>query len=344
MQQTSSTSSSRRRNLALSLAFLLGLALLLGAVQFVVFPRHDRDRLWIDYEKLAPGSVDVLFLGTSLIHANINPVVLWQATGIRAYDLSGSEQSLLTTLPYLKEALRTQKPKVVALDLHMFSTKNFPLSENQKRSNLTMMPFGLPKLQAISVATPAPEWPMYLSPLEQFHSRWGELSRADFKVRKWRSDADNFFLGYRNVDKVVPQQATSTRKDVDNALYAENYRVLSDIIETAQGANAQVLLLVGPSSLVHLEDKWVERLKSDVARDYPKVRILETQLRTSEMGVDYRKDYYDELHLNRKGAEKYSRWLGKQLAAQYGLPRQSSRSLDRVWRTELTRYHAVLHK
>lgn len=342
MQQTSSTSSSRRRHLIASIAFLLGLAVLLWAVQFVVLPRHDRDKLWMDYLSLPANSVDVLFLGTSLIHANVNPAVLWDKTGIRTYDLSGSEQSLLTTLPYLKEALKTQRPRLVVMDLHMISNSDLPLSENQKRSNLTMMPLGTAKLGAIGSATPATEWPMYVIPLQQFHSRWAELTREDFRPKKWKSDANNFFLGYRMVEKVVPQQPSSERRDFNEALYARNYRVLSGIIETAQGADAEVLLVVGPSSLVHLQDKWVARLKSDLSRDYPWVRVLETQGRTQEMGVSYSKDYYDKLHLNSKGAEKYSAWLGRLIASQYDLPHVSSRELDGTWRSELARYRRVV--
>ena len=341
MRRTSSTSSSRR-HLAKSIIFLLGLVLLLGAVQFVVFPRHDRDKLWMDYRSLPAGSVDVLFLGTSLIHANVNPAVLWEATGIRAYDLSGSEQSLLTTLPYLKEAVRTQDPKVVVLDLHMLSQGNMPLSENQKRSNLTMMPFGAAKLRAISSATPAPEWAMYVSPLQQFHSRWSELRRRDFNPAKWDSDSESFYLGYRMTTKVVAQKPDTERRALEEAVYARNYTMISEIIQLAQEEDAEVLLVVGPSSRVNLQDKWIARLKPDLARDFPNVRLLETQLRTREMGVGYGKDYYDELHLNSRGAEKYSAWLGRQIATQYDLPRDGSAQLNAAWRTELARYRETL--
>ncbi len=338
MQQTSSTSSSRRRHLLGSVVFLLGLAVLLGAVQFVVLPRHDRDKLWMDYRDLPRNSVDVLFLGTSLVHANINPTVMWEKTGIRAYDLSGSEQSLLTTLPYLKEALKTQRPKVVVMDLHMLSNRDLPLSENQKRSNLTMMPLGIAKFGAIGAATPAAEWPMYLIPIQQFHSRWNELKRKDFRPSKWRKDDGNFYLGYRMGDKVVPQQPSPERRDFNEELYTRNYRVVSDVIDVAENADAEVLLMVGPSSLVHLHDAWIARLQTDLKRDHPEVRVLEAQVHTQAMGVDYRTDYYDKLHLNRVGAEKYSAWLGGLLANWYDLPRDSSGELDGVWRKELARY------
>ena len=342
MRRTSSTSDSRGRLFAKSAVFVLGLVLLLGAVQFVVFPRHDRDQLWSDYMSLRPGSVDVLLLGTSLVHANVNPAAMWEDSGIRAYALSGSEQSLLTTLPYLQEALRVQKPAVVVLDLHMLSTENFPLSENQKRSNLTMMPMGLPKLRAISSATPASEWTRYLVPLEQFHSRWAEIERDDFDPRKWRQRSDNLFLGYRKIDKIEPQQPSGERRPFDEKLYEQNYRAVSEIIGAAEDAGARVLLVVGPSSRTNLHDEWLKRLEPDLARDHPNARILDTPSRVQEMGVDYATDYYDVWHLNSGGAEKYSAWLGRQLSEQFGLPREGSEDLDSAWRAALARYRRAV--
>lgn len=342
MQQTSSTSGSKYSNLWKSVAFLAGLAMLLGAAQFVFLPRHDRDKLWSDYLALPEGSVDVLFLGTSLVHANINPVVLWEAAGIRSYDLSGSEQSLLTTLPYLREALSTQAPRVVVVDLHMFSLTNWPLSENQKRSNFTMMPMGTPKLSAVTAGSPAREWTSYLVPLELFHSRWDELRFDDYNVYKWGDPANNTFLGYRKADKTVPQQPSYDRRPLDDVRYVENYELVSDIVELAEEAGAEVLLLIGPGALVSIHDDWTERLVHDVSRDHADVRILEAQYRTAEMDVDYAVDYYDQWHLNARGAEKYSAWLAGQLSQLYALPNEPSAHLDRAWQDELGRYRESL--
>jgi len=315
--------------------------LLLGVSQFALFPRHDRDELWREYVGLPHGSLDVLFLGSSLVHANVNPTVLWGATGIRAYCLSGSEQSLPTTRSYLREALRTQEPKVVVLDLHMFSLDNASLSENQKRSNFTMMPLGIGKVEAVAEGSPAQEWTRYFIPLEQFHTRWDEVSRMDFNPYKWRYKSDNLFLGYRVVKRVEPQQLSFERRALDERLYTQNHHVVSEIIELAEQADAKVLLIVGPSSRVSLHDDWTGRLRQELAIGYPDVGILETQLHTVDMGVDRTRDYYDQWHLNARGAEKYSVWIGTQIAEMYGLPRERSSQLDDVWRTELARYRAL---
>lgn len=338
MRPTSSTSSSSVKRAVRAVVFVVVAGLMLAALQFALFPRHDRDELWTDYRALPNGSVDVLLLGTSLVHANVNPAVVWDETGVRAYDLSGSSQSLLTTRPYLEQALRSQSPQLVVLDIHMLSMPNEPLSEMQKRTNLTMMPFGLPKLRAIADAAPASEWTRYLLPLEQFHSRWGELQRRDFSPNKWRRNADNLYLGYRKVDKAAPQERSTDRRTFDEALYDRNYAIVSDIIATAQASGARVLLVIGPSTRPVLHEAWVPRLQADLKRRYPGVELLDTASRVAEMGIDYERDYYDLWHLNSKGAEKYSRWFGRKLVSDGTVSPKGNDRLDEPWRLEWKRY------
>ena len=62
-------------------------------------------------------TVDVLFLGTSNTYCAFSPDELYRRYGIRSYNLAGSQQSMLTSYYWLEEALRTQKPKVVVLDV-----------------------------------------------------------------------------------------------------------------------------------------------------------------------------------------------------------------------------------
>ena len=74
------------------------------------------------------------------------------------------------------------------------------------------------------------------------------------------------------------------------------------------------------------------------------MKVLETQRRTDEIGLDYSTDYYDHLHLNSEGAEKYSAWLGARIAEMFDLTGASNSALDRPWRDEFARYAAQSDK
>lgn len=338
MRQTSSTSGSKIRRFARPVLFLALLTLLMAALQFIMTPRYDRDLVWAQYESLPAGSVEVLFLGASPVHSNINPVIIWEETGIRSYDLSGSAQTLLFTYWHLEEALTTQSPDLVVLELRMLSRQNHEFTEIQKNSSLTMMPLGEAKLRLVVEALPSAEWTRYLIPLEKFHSRWSELRRSDFDPAKWTRTRDNLYLGFRSTDRVEAQVVSSTRKPYDDTLYEENYEYVSRIIERAHAAEAEVLLFVSPSSRPHLHDEWMEGFSADLAEDYPSVRILNAEDFTDDFGLDYATDFYDGTHLNTRGAEKHSRWLAVQIETMLGSRSIESGEVSLPWKNALSRY------
>ena len=76
---------------------------------------------WIDqtrYLYVQPkNKIDVLFLGSSHVHCNVNTQLLWDEYGMAAYLMTGAEQPIWNSYYNLKEALKTQKPKLVVLDM-----------------------------------------------------------------------------------------------------------------------------------------------------------------------------------------------------------------------------------
>lgn len=341
-QRTSSTSGSKPVKLVKSIIFLVLLAILLGLAEFALVPRYDRDDLWTTYRGLPDRSVEVLFFGTSMIHANVNPTVIWETSGVRSYVLSGSGQSLAVTPWYLEEALKTQSPKVVVLDIRGFLNESYVQTELQKRLNYTMMPMGATKLLAVAEGTHAAELTRYFIPLEQFHSRWAEVGRQDFDPRKRQETSNDFFLGYRLVDRVEPQVPSMSREPFDNAVYAENYVLLGRFIDAAGDAGAAVLLLLGPTGSPRLYDEWLPRLQADLRRDHPSVTVLNAYDYLGDLGLEYNSDYYDSTHLNLKGAEKYSEWLAGSIAETYGLPSERQDAWESPWSEESLRYQAQI--
>ena len=62
-------------------------------------------------------SIDVLFLGSSRIFCNVRTGILWDEYGIASYDLGGAETTMMSSFYHLSEALKTQHPEVVVLEV-----------------------------------------------------------------------------------------------------------------------------------------------------------------------------------------------------------------------------------
>ena len=69
-----------------------------------------------NFQDLPDQSVDVLFLGTSNVMSSINPLQIWQDTGLQTYNYCGRAQSFPFTYAYLKDALKTQSPECIVID------------------------------------------------------------------------------------------------------------------------------------------------------------------------------------------------------------------------------------
>ena len=91
--------------------------LLLAYANFVLTPKHDYGICsMMNLYRQPKDSVDVLAVGTSLAYAGINTNVLWEEYGIAAYDLCSAEQPFWVSYYTIREALKTQHPKVILLD------------------------------------------------------------------------------------------------------------------------------------------------------------------------------------------------------------------------------------
>ena len=74
----------------------------------------------IQFEALheqAPDTIDVLFVGTSHVYSDINPAVIWKQNGIASFDLATGGSHLKNSYYVIEDALRTQSPELIVLEL-----------------------------------------------------------------------------------------------------------------------------------------------------------------------------------------------------------------------------------
>ena len=70
----------------------------------------------VNFYEQPQNSVDVLLVGTSMFYSGVNTNVLWAEYGIPAYNLFSEEQTFWISYYMIREALKTQQPKVILLD------------------------------------------------------------------------------------------------------------------------------------------------------------------------------------------------------------------------------------
>lgn len=128
-----------------------------------------------------PMSLDVVFCGTSHILYGAAPMELYERYGIKSYVLSSPCQSASMTYYLLKEASKTQSPKVFVYDASSLYQGNG--SEIYWRYPLDCMPLSKNKYDAAKTFSDAFDQVTLLdalSPFYNYHTRWASLDKLDF--------------------------------------------------------------------------------------------------------------------------------------------------------------------
>ena len=163
-----------KKELAGFLCFLVVLgAFCFGASSVLIPKRYDYGATWSMYQQEEEDTVDVMFFGSSLAYCDVIPSVIYEESGVTSYVMAGPEQTMPVTYRYVKQACKTQSPKVVFIEATgmLYSQHN-----RSTKINITYMPWSLDRL-ALTFQVAEPEERLgLLFPLESYHSRWNEIT------------------------------------------------------------------------------------------------------------------------------------------------------------------------
>lgn len=313
-----------KKNIAkiICFCFLLGL---LFAGFWTVFQYRFVDEDGIEgmksFYEVEEDSIDVMFFGSSHMFVNVNTAVLWDEYGIAAYNLGGSEQRLWNTYYYMKEALKTQTPKVLVVDCYGATFSGDYQEQSGIIKNTFGMKLSLDKIEAIKVSAPDDHL-LYLLGYPGFHGRYTALSEADFLPYKGIAGYDTWkghhFMGeinesIANIKPENPGAVTGTQP-----LTEKNEKYLKEIIALAKEHEIPLLLISTPYCVPEYEEQIYNRI-AEIA-DENDVPYVNYNLKYEELGLDFATDFADGHHLNYLGTPKLTRNLGNYLKANYEIP------------------------
>ena len=292
--------------LAFFLALLLFLSLtwLLG---WLLMPqRKEYGSLWEQYLQEPENSVDVLFLGSSIVYCDVAPGWIWEESGLRSWVMAGPEQTMALTYYYLREALKTQTPRLVVLEAGSLLFRKY---QDYSRANVSTMPLGLNRFASVFRAVERSEWKGLLFPLYNYHARWTEAEWAE--AEEHLHPAPDMMAGYTPLGRSIPQTPRINRDRVpEEEIYADHLAWLERISGLCRKKGVRLLVYLAPSA-ARTPLEVTERIMADA--EAKGIDILDLSDLAPELGIDDELDWYDPLHFNISGAEKFSRWWGRTL-------------------------------
>lgn len=334
-----------------SVIFIVILVICIGIVERILIPKYLSDERWettltvTGFYQMKKNTVDVLCLGSSRAAASLNPQILYDEYGIRAYNLGLEQQNMVTSYFWLKEALRYQKPKAVLLHTYaLYDTGRSSLVLNSQvpmiQKALDWMRWSPNKIEAIyTICRLAPELDAFdfIFPFMNFHSRWEELAEEDYDLSfMWDSLDLKGYEALRTCSGNTEFKPLDSSSDVEYEKrfpYMEEY--LGKIIDLCKNEGIEIILYETPAknhriSMNRFEAELAED-KGVLFLDYGEKSLYE------ETGYQFETDNADSIHSNVWGAEKITRHLGKILRDRYGVTGLE----DAQWISASQAYHDI---
>ena len=253
----------------------------------------------------------VLFVGDCEVYESFSPVTLFNEFGATSYIRGSAQQLMWQSYYLLREALKTETPRVVVLSVCSIRYAE-PQNEAYNRMTLDGMRLSRDKLEAVGASLTAGETEAsYYIPLLRYHDRIFELTGED--LRYLFRGPELTCNGYLMRCEVVPYTWMPTAPVLRDPSFGEKpVEYLDRIVDLCREKGIELILVKSPClypAWYEEWDRWLEAYAADHGVEY-----VNAISRMGEMGIDLSRDTYDGgIHLNVYGAEKYTRWLGERL-------------------------------
>ncbi len=314
---------------AVLLALLLALALRAG---YVLMPaRLDYGAGWNMYRREPKNSIDALVFGSSMAYCSVIPAALYEQTGRTAFVLAGPEQTFSITYDYIKEALKTQSPSLILLEL---SGVMFERYMNYTKVNVGYMPASLNRLEATLRGAEREEWAGLFFPLYNYHDRF-EDPGVLFRPRE--DEKQDPLAGFMPMREIAPQSERGERDyETSEETFEANLEALGRILALCSSREIRLVLFQSPSCAA-LPAWALDRLRAFVG---DAAEVVDFNEQFDAMGLDMERDFCDFLHTNVYGAQKLTRALADYLAPNWDAP--ASPHDDALWQWRVRQLREAL--
>lgn len=292
------------------LCFIALVAILLYGLERLFIFKSPESLMMDEFLSLERNTVDLLCVGSSHAYTSCNTEVYWNDFGIPAFCITGPGQPVSSSYYYLKEAFKTQKPKVVLLEA---SGLYIPFDDDEYRSinNVAWMPYSHNRAQMLYNVVDTKyrdglEWNLF-----SFHGRWDELSDRDFQyvLSNYRPKTKGFNPWYNYEDYTDTLTVWDTEYQVEPDIKCIEYA--DKIISLCDDNDATLVVYLS----VHDFDKngygqinWYRKYFNN-----QHIEMIDGVQLSRELEIDPNVDMCNN-HIAYTGAVKLSRYIGNYLA------------------------------
>lgn len=315
---------------------------LTGTIWFGLTPffRTEIDVSGDLFRSLPKDSMDIIVLGSSHAQYSMNPAIINKESGYYSAVLGSGCQPMSMSYKFLEEALKTQSPEVVILDVFtMMPAHSVCYADGMFYKAIQQMT-GKTRLEAAALVDNADIKYDYMFDLRMYHSNWKNDDFYGVKEQTESSYGFGYVLQFPEdfrFTHLIPLE-----KESEYTLVEKDVKMLEAIIKTCKEKNIKLILMKAPYIIDQenqdaLEAIWAYAKSQGV--DY--IDFLEL---AEEIGFTIGMDG-DAWHNNIWGSEKVSKYMAEYLVEnKYIKKHQENQEVSQTYQGEQAQMMAYMSK
>ncbi|MCF8427095.1 MAG: hypothetical protein K9H61_02880 [Bacteroidia bacterium] len=244
---------------------------------------------------------DVLIFGSSRAYHHYNPLIIEDSLNLSCFNVGYGGQNIYYHLAILKSAIERKKPKIAILDLIYIDYEKTGNIHSKEKLGV-LLPF-VDKSQAMKEAVlsrGATERYKLWSSIYPFNSKQLYLIRNNLSAQ--RSD----IKGFLPLDKVLTKEISKIdvkRIEIDSAKIESIFEFIDLCIKN----QIKIFLFVSPHFVIQKGESNYKFLSNLI---YDKYGFEILNFETATEFINDSKLFADPYHLNKEGADLYSKFVG----------------------------------
>lgn len=270
------------------------------------------------YSQLEKNSIDILFLGSSQMFRTVDSARLNDIYHLNACNYGASGQSMSITPYYFDEALKSQSPKLIMVEVGCIFEKNSDLSSTEIAWNYAPTPITDEKLESLEniLGSDLLAYEHTFLPLFIYHDRWRIMGEQDKEETKFdidyvfNPDKYNNLYPYGFVDSEKVEKVNYEFNNTNTSLQEipeESKAAIKYLSEECSKRKIKLLFFKSPAPFwTKGECESVKKHLGEQKFDY-----IDLNEHYVEISLNDSTDFSDEQHLNTFGAKKTTDYLAK---------------------------------
>lgn len=334
----------RSVNLIKSIVFVGLFIVMLTSLTYMLRTNGDVKDRFTGFYAEPKNSLDVIMIGSSPTYSSCSSPMLYGEYGIKAYPLASNVQRPSAGVYLVKEAEKTQSPKLYMFEMRMYASVEEGLHANMaySRGATDNLKYSLNRIALINELVPeANERYTYYFDIFKYHSNWKTLRLWDqiMCYRYVKPDPDK---GTVLTDKVGPAiQPVIDSSVVPIKIDAPQEEALYELIKYIKDNNLNALFYLSPYQMNEEEMGKFAYIEQIVESEG--FTFLDMNDYYDEIGIDFETDFSDYgVHTNAAGEAKCTKFIGDYLKANYDIAdhREESSKENASWEDSYDKWSA----